>query len=347
MTINKIRVLSTLATVLVVTPLYASAEKEWYVAPGINYIVSDSSRNSDDEFGFNLGIGKQLNEKWNIEANIVIDELSRSSGNGGFDQKGIIVDGLYYINRNKEYKPYFVMGAGFLKTDFDTKSDTNIALNVGVGVERKLTNNGIGLRGDIRYRMDDDSTSVAGQDRYGDWIIGLSVKIPFGGGTNKPATTVPTRVLAKTKPVSIPRTNDGDNDGVIDTKDLCPNSVKNASVDSSGCEVMILQGVNFETNSANLTKESIPILDASVATLKARGKFKVEVAGHTDSQGAASYNRALSAARAIAVRDYLISNGVEARYLSARGYGSLNPIASNNTKKGRAVNRRVELRVQE
>ncbi len=110
-------------------------------------------------------------------------------------------------------------------------------------------------------------------------------------------------------------------------------------------EIISLSGVHFETNSAELTGDSIAILDRAVATLKKRADIRVEVAAHTDSIGSAAYNQALSERRAKSVMDYLTSHGIAADRLTAKGYGESDPIASNATAAGRAKNRRVELRV--
>jgi OOP family OmpA-OmpF porin len=69
------------------------------------------------------------------------------------------------------------------------------------------------------------------------------------------------------------------------------------------------------------------------------------VAGHSDSQGDANYNRDLSQRRADAVREYLVTAGVDENRISAKGYGEDEPIADNSTADGRRENRRVELRV--
>jgi outer membrane protein OmpA-like peptidoglycan-associated protein len=69
----------------------------------------------------------------------------------------------------------------------------------------------------------------------------------------------------------------------------------------------------------------------------------IEVAGHTDSRGSDAYNIKLSQRRAEAVRDYLISKGIAADRLSAKGYGESQPVADNATDEGRFKNRRVEL----
>jgi outer membrane protein OmpA-like peptidoglycan-associated protein len=92
-----------------------------------------------------------------------------------------------------------------------------------------------------------------------------------------------------------------------------------------------------------LTPEAMAILDKAVGLLDKQEKVVVEVAGHTDSVGTEEYNQKLSERRAIAVKDYLESKGITATRLSAVGYGEAQPVASNDTDAGRALNRRVEL----
>jgi len=141
---------------------------------------------------------------------------------------------------------------------------------------------------------------------------------------------------------------DNDGDGVVDSKDKCPDTHKDAKVDANGCEVaevIVLKGVNFETASDHLTPDSISILNGVAETLIRRPHIAIEVAGYTDSRGAASYNQELSQKRAQAVAKYLVSRGVKAENLTAKGYGEENPVADNKTAAGQAENRRVELHI--
>ncbi|MBT8089623.1 MAG: OmpA family protein [Gammaproteobacteria bacterium] len=143
---------------------------------------------------------------------------------------------------------------------------------------------------------------------------------------------------------------DGDKDGVVDRLDECPNSAPGVQVDIKGCEIKAeirLPGVNFETNSDRLLPGATNVLDDAVATLKKNPTITVEVAGHTDSDGAADYNEGLSTRRATTVRDYLASNGISVDRMSVRGYGESQPIADNTTRAGKAQNRRVVLRIIE
>jgi OOP family OmpA-OmpF porin len=109
-------------------------------------------------------------------------------------------------------------------------------------------------------------------------------------------------------------------------------------------EAVVLKGVNFANNSAQLTPGSSKTLDEAAAALMRRSEVRAEVAGHTDNRGAAQYNRTLSQRRAETVRSYLVSKGVDPARLTARGYGPDAPIADNGSESGRAANRRVELR---
>jgi OOP family OmpA-OmpF porin len=139
---------------------------------------------------------------------------------------------------------------------------------------------------------------------------------------------------------------DADGDGVVDRLDECPNTAAGTAVDNSGCALPTtyeLEGVNFEHDSATLTGDSTATLDAAVEIMTRHSDLVVEIAGHTDSRGSDDYNQGLSERRAEAVRDYLVSHGVDAGNTSVKGYGESSPVADNDTEDGRAANRRVEL----
>lgn len=110
-------------------------------------------------------------------------------------------------------------------------------------------------------------------------------------------------------------------------------------------EIVVLEGVNFEVNSADLTDSSEATLSKVVNTLTRRTDIRVEVSAHTDSTGSDAYNLQLSERRATSVYLYLVKHGVDPKQLEAKGYGETQPIADNGTKAGRAKNRRVELHV--
>ena len=106
---------------------------------------------------------------------------------------------------------------------------------------------------------------------------------------------------------------------------------------------LTVYGINFETNSSNIKPESFPSLDEIYTMLHDNAGMKLIINGHTDSQGAADYNKKLSGNRAESVKTYLVGKGIATERLEAFGQGAAFPIADNGTQLGRAANRRVEL----
>lgn len=143
---------------------------------------------------------------------------------------------------------------------------------------------------------------------------------------------------------------DFDRDGVYDGLDKCPNTLPTVQIDSVGCPLskkedldQLKKGIGFLLNSAKLTAESYATLDDIVYLMNAIPQANLEVHGHADITGPKSWNDRLSLARAQSVVNYFVDNGIDASRLRAIGYGSDRPIASNETRYGRRLNRRVEL----
>jgi outer membrane protein OmpA-like peptidoglycan-associated protein len=109
----------------------------------------------------------------------------------------------------------------------------------------------------------------------------------------------------------------------------------------------VLYGIYFDSGSATLKPESEKTLAEILAVLQAQPSLKLLIAGHTDSINTEAYNLKLSQQRADAVVSWLIAHGVSASRLSAKGFGKSQPVADNATATGRALNRRVELVVQQ
>ena len=106
-----------------------------------------------------------------------------------------------------------------------------------------------------------------------------------------------------------------------------------------------LTGVNFKAGSAELIPSSLKTLDNAIAGLKRNAKAKIEIEGHTSSEGSESFNQKLSEDRANSVMEYMISKGISKDRVSAVGYGSSRPKEDNGTEAGRKANRRIEIRV--
>ncbi len=108
---------------------------------------------------------------------------------------------------------------------------------------------------------------------------------------------------------------------------------------------VVLRNIFFDTDKATLRKESYAELETLLKLLRDNASIRIEISGHTDNQGGAEYNLALSERRAKAVVDYLVANGISASRLESKGYGLTKPIASNATAAGRQLNRRTEFKI--
>lgn len=146
---------------------------------------------------------------------------------------------------------------------------------------------------------------------------------------------------------------DSDNDGINDEEDQCIDvpGIK----EHFGClpinkelsnEVeSIARSILFETGSHKLLYSSFSALDKVVEVLMKEAKLRITIAGHTDNQGQDEKNQMLNINRADAIAKYLMAKGIDESRLKAVGYGQRHPVATNETKEGRAKNRRVELKL--
>jgi len=143
---------------------------------------------------------------------------------------------------------------------------------------------------------------------------------------------------------------DRDDDMVVDRLDNCPDQI--GPPENQGCpekqlvkitddKLEIVESVYFKTDRAVIEARSFALLDNVAAVLAAHDQLKIQVEGHTDSQGDDAYNKKLSQRRAEAVVAYLVKKGIDRSRLTAMGFGEELPIAVNTTKEGRAQNRRV------
>lgn len=107
----------------------------------------------------------------------------------------------------------------------------------------------------------------------------------------------------------------------------------------------VLEDCTFDNGKATLQETSFKVLDELVAYMKRKDDDRIEIGGHTDNVGSAASNLKLSSDRAIAVKDYLVSKGIDESRIQTKGYGSTKPIENNKTAEGRAANRRTEVTI--
>lgn len=133
---------------------------------------------------------------------------------------------------------------------------------------------------------------------------------------------------------------------VVSVKDASfekqPAPVKIEVNEATAGSSFVINNLYYNTNSADLKKESFIVLESFAEYLNENPNITIEIQGHTDNVGAAKANEALSANRAYTVKAFLEEKGVEGKRITAKGYGPNKPIAENTTEEGRAKNRRTE-----
>lgn len=278
------------------------------------------------------------------------------------------VQAMYALMPDATVQPSLVVGGGVASSDFI--HDREIVPQGHAGVAVRFPNR-------LKWNARLDARYVIGPARMNGVANEFELLLSVYRPEPTPKTDVPKRPTTKDsdedgiidredKCPDDPEDEDGfedtdgcpdaDNDGdeISDTDDKCPvePETKNNYKDDDGCpdEVPIaiqsftgnIDGINFELNSANLTRESYPVLDEAVKKLQEFEDLKVSIVGHTDDQGTDEYNLDLSQRRADTVRLYLVSRGVDENRLKAVGMGMRQPVTDNDTEQGRAQNRRVE-----
>ena len=194
----------------------------------------------------------------------------------------------------------------------------------------------------LRYQQilgHDNFPGVDGRDAR--MILG-GLSFEFGTSRMHPLGIAPSAAVLET---------DRDNDGTADKDDWCPDIVGPAS--NHGCPVYervvvqpdkleLKEKIQFAWNSPDIEPASHAALDEVVKALQDNRGFRVELEGHSSSEGMDEHNQTLSEQRARSVLQYLVSHGVSADRLGSKGFSSSRPIESNVTAEGREANRRVE-----
>jgi outer membrane protein OmpA-like peptidoglycan-associated protein len=163
---------------------------------------------------------------------------------------------------------------------------------------------------------------------------------------SQPVVQVPIQEATKPAPVA---EADSDGDGIPDSKDNCPNKAGTSS--NGGCPETVVaepslnyKSILFEFNSSVLKTASYSVLDDIAREMKKYPSMNFYLNGHSSAEGTDKRNLTLSVDRATAVKSYLVSAGIGANNLTAKGFGESMPISSNDTEAGRQLNRRVEIK---
>lgn len=214
----------------------------WYISPAGHGIWADDLRNVDDDWAFNLAIGKAVSERLNLELDGWRGEFD---GPGGDDLTltSVGVSALLAFYRESRLAPYVLLGAGWLEKNYEiSANESDLYVDTGVGIVATLHRSsdcrrGATLRADLRARHDFAETA-RGDERLVDYMSGVGVQF-FWGGPACAQEPSPVPVSAPTTPLApaAPASTDSDGDGVTDDKDRCPGTSAGARVDAGGCKL--------------------------------------------------------------------------------------------------------------
>jgi len=316
-----------------------SEDNRWYVAPFASFVRTGGDRNSSDGWGGGLGAGKIIDKHFNVELKGFYEGFGGT--NGPWDLAGGIADVQYYFFRDK-FSPYTVVGLGAMNTCASENCGAGLIGEAGVGFTYELHDNFL-IRSDVRYRYNNNLNAQVqpGTDEFHDMTVNVGFVVPFGDKPKSSAISTPQMATAQAADCS---TLDSDGDGVNNCLDRCPATIKGGKVDTNGCLIsIVIKGVKFKYDSAELTPNAMKILNSVVQDLVSNPqKNDIEVQGYASSEGTNDYNLKLSQRRSESVAAYLKIKGIP-NQLIAKGYGETKPIADNDTEAGKNENRRVEL----
>lgn len=318
-----------LATFMATAAMAAHAEIT--VSPMIGYNMFDNDKGLDDDVESSLALGYRVNPNVGLELRYgFANPTNKASGTGATRHEMATLDTYYRFNVENKLQPYVLIGGGLARGTNNGYTEHTIA-NVAVGAFYEMADN-LALRGEIRGVEDM-------QESDHDGIASVGVTYSFGG--QKAAAIAPVAAVA------VKTDGDDDKDGVANSADKCPGTPTNVVVTADGCTKELVETVSremrvlFDTDKSVVKPEFHDEIEGIAKLLKEYPAATVEIQGHTDSRGTASYNDALSQRRADAIANVLTKTyGLSADRISSKGYGAAQPVADNKTAEGRAKNRR-------
>ncbi|MBI1933585.1 MAG: OmpA family protein [Ignavibacteriales bacterium] len=339
-------------------------ESSWGIGFGGTYPrlmgITTPMISEDENFGFYLDLNRNFNE--NLSARFRPSFLHmESSYYQDSDQKIVktnllsgSVDFLYEIFPCSYISPYVLTGFGFQvfrptgapskkidKTHFRYQYDLGVGLKIYLSEYWKLnteinylTSSHNYLDGNIQKNELKGLFKTNG-DSYMTFSLGVNWYFETGEKSN--ICENPSGLRENPNQIIEHNTYITNNYG-SEPKEIIKKEIEQV-------EKIILFGVNFEFDKSTFLPESYPILKHLLTVLQNHPEINIEIQGHTDNYGTDLYNIGLSQRRADAVKNYLIENGIDSKRLIATGLGEGYPIADNNSSRGRAFNRRIEIKI--
>jgi len=351
-------------------PCVAAAEVTVSPMLGYHFFGADSSEGSlEDAVEFSAALGYRTTPNIGFELRAATSNPRVSASNKRARTNTLSGDVYYRFRPDQRFQPYVLAGLGLAKTSganipgykFADANGTqvivpgnqqncqtaiagnpgNIALvtscqDLNANRSSGLANAGVGFFYDLN-----DNWALRGDLRAISYFGN-------GGGTDAVASVGALYRFTEKKPEPAPIDGDDDQDGVLNSKDKCPNTPRNHVVNADGCPIVVTQNVvrdlkvNFDTDKWDVKPQYYSEIASLASLLKEYPDARVEIQGHADASGRPDKNQVLSQSRANAIADLLNTTfGIAKERITAVGYGATRPIADNATVEGRAKNRRM------
>jgi len=332
---------------------------------GINMGITSINNDSGSRFNnYGMGINYQISKyvvmpRFDLDY-VKISDFSDDRVDSLF--KGSI-NGVYEFGVKGDLKPYIMGGVGYEKVvgEIDNSFESHPFVQGAMGLRYKLPK---GYKAQVEGKM---LQILGGNSENNEVILNFGMSFPIKyivlhKRRKRPihkkiirrpivihrrvVTPPPQHIIQKSFDnqecpikISLP---DRDRDGVENRFDQCPATPCDFAVDSYGCPVKMTLRINFAVNSAVVDSYSMPRIDNFARFLLQNRGSRVIIQGHTDSSGDSVHNMILSEQRARAIANRLVELGVSPSRITAIGKGESMPIASNSTKEGKRLNRRIE-----
>lgn len=290
---------------------------QFELSPFVGYQMFENQQNLEDALTYGVRLSYSLTDRWALEGALSmtgssVDDTSLTnpakgqfaSPVGGVDLLLYQLDALYHFRPQSTFSPYLVFGYGAADYSPSISDKAMSTFNLGVGAKYWLTEN-LALRADVR----DHLVSEVFDDAYHN--VSATVGLTFALGGKTKSRSAPVAEVAPSPPPT--------------ASTPAPAPAPSAEVAEPEPLALIFDDVHFEFDQATLTNEARTSLQRSVAALKENPNTELRIAGYTSSAGSAQHNQALSERRAVAIKNYLVEQGVSARRLSTIGYGDTRP----------------------
>ncbi len=357
-------------SVLLASALLGANDFKYEVSPMVGYLWNSTANESTQQSNGAMGgvddhavIGLEV--KMNTVPSSIKPELSllygRDHATGTSGTTSVVttmLNGVYELKNISAVTPFVKAGVGYEWYKYTHTSDYDgLVFDAGIGAKVDITKTlSLKLEGLYMYKINNNGSNGSNGEVHNiAALVGLNYK--FGASqaqskvlesTHEEPVALVTESEKTLEVVAVTTTAivavvDSDDDGVIDTLDKCPDTPKGFEVDAQGCPLKMTLPVHFAFDSTEVDEEGMKKVNEFSTFLKKSPAYDAIIIGHADSTGTIKYNQKLSERRAEKVKSLLVEQNIETSRLTTRGYGEMKPYTNNDTRVGRALNRRIEV----